>query len=263
MQLFLLILAHALMTRSFSFDNRSYEKGRFKIQIFDDVASGSPQFSKIQLHSVINRLQKKRIVIVDLRQEFHWFIRDRSQWIPFNLFEPNFPYNRNKNKDAIIAEEKKLCQDINRRPYVDILHITQKCTAYHVQKSEKVRIDHRESPFCLTEEQLIRKYFSESCFYYRIPIQDHFAPDEQVLDMLKRIIEKHPKDWIHLHCKGGVGRTSLLLLLIDILKHKRRFTFKEYVRRQVARGGANLWKCKYRARLKKVETIYNKVGCTG
>lgn len=70
--------------------------------------------------------------------------------------------------------------------------------------------------------------------------------------MLKKIIEKHSDDWIHLHCKGGVGRTSLMLLIIDILKNKKRFTFEEYVQRQVNRGGANLWKRKYRERLAKI-----------
>lgn len=200
-------------------------------------------------------MQKRRIVIIDLRQEFHWFIHDRDQWISFNLFEPDFPYNRKKNTEAIMTEEAKLCQDINCRPYIDILHITQKCTARHRQKSETWRIDRKGSPFCLTEEQLIRKYFPKSCFYYRVPIQDHLAPDERVFDRLKKIIEKHPKDWIYLHCKGGVGRTSLLLLLIDILKHKRYFTFKEYVQRQVNRGGANLWKKKYRTRLEKIRRL--------
>lgn len=203
----------------------------------------------------MNRLKKKRVIIIDLRQEFHWFVHDRNQWIPFNLFEPDFPYNRTKDRDTIVAEETALCHKINVQLYIDILHIIQKRTAHHIQKSEKLRINRVEAPFCLTEAQLIKKYFPKSCFYYRVPIQDHDAPDEQVFDILKKIIEEHPRDWIHLHCKGGVGRTSLLLLLIDILKHKRRFAFKDYVQRQVDRGGANLWKNKYRTRLEKIRKL--------
>lgn len=196
--------------------------------------------------------------MIDLRQEFHWFIHDRDQWIPFNLFEPDFPYNREKDKATILAEETAMCRKINSWPYVDILHITEKATAERTQKSKNIRIYPSipsSNQFCLTEEQLIEKYFPKSCLYYRVPIQDHYAPDEHVFYMLKKIVKEHPQGWLHLHCKGGVGRTSLLLLLIDILKHKRRFTFKEYVQRQVERGGANLWKCKYRARLEKIKKL--------
>lgn len=208
-----------------------------------------------QLCDIVLKLQKKRIVIIDLRQEFHWFIRDRDQWVSFSLFEPNFRYNRTKDMATIVAEESAICQGINDKPYVDILHITQKGTTHHAQQSENLRIYRKRAPFCLTEEQLIKKYFAKSCVYYRLPLQDHFAPNVQALNILKRIIEKHPDDWIHFHCRGGAGRTSLLLLLIDILQHKCRFTFKEYVQRQINRGGANLWKHKYRARLRKIKEL--------
>jgi protein-tyrosine phosphatase len=194
-----------------------------------------------------------------LRQEFHWFIHDRSQWIPFNLFEPHFPYNRTKSKETIVAEETEICQEINRKSYVDILYITQKGTVHQIQKSKTIRINRKDSIqsnlFCLTEEQLIKKNFPKSCVYCRVPIQDHDAPDAQTFEVFKKIIEKHPCAWIHLHCKGGVGRTSLLLLLMDIVKHKRRFTFEEYVQRQIARGGANLRKYKYRERLEKIRKL--------
>ena len=73
--------------------------------------------------------------------------------------------------------------------------------------------------------------------------------------MLKKIIEKHPHDWIHFHCRGGAGRTSQALLLIDILKNKNSYTFKEYVQREINRGGADLWKSKYHERLEKIKKL--------
>jgi hypothetical protein len=207
------------------------------------------------LYCTIGKLRKERIVIIDLRQEFHWLIHDRNQWVPFNLFEPNFPYNRIKNKETIVSEETDACKKIDKQPYIDILHIQKKGTAGQIKMSKKVRIYRTSRPFCLTEEQLIKRYFSKSCIYYRVPIQDHCIPDAQSFDMLKKIIANHQHDWIHLHCKGGVGRTSLVLMIIDILRHKKAFTFNEYVQRQIKRGGANLWKHKYRTRLEKIRKL--------
>lgn|GEM_PF-6858908 len=239
----------------FVFDNKSYEQSRFNLQIFDNVASGSPQFSLKQLRDMIHRLNKKKIIIIDLRKEFHWFVYHNNDWIPFTLFEPNFLYNQSKNSKTISKEEACLCKEINQRSYLDLLHVARKKRNGNIDQSNKISIHRRSIPFCLTEEQLFKKYFSESCIYYRVPIQDHCAVDADIFKILKNIIAKHPHHWIHLHCRGGAGRTSQVLLLIDVLKNKKRFTFQEYIQREIDRGGAYLWKSKYQERLKKIKKL--------
>lgn len=74
--------------------------------------------------------------------------------------------------------------------------------------------------------------------YYRFPIQDHMPPDASALtQFLSDLKRRHPHAWLYFHCRAGVGRTTTLLTIMDILHHHNRDSFETILARQAAIGG--------------------------
>jgi protein-tyrosine phosphatase len=77
--------------------------------------------------------------------------------------------------------------------------------------------------------------------YLRLPVTDHAAPRAEVVGQFVRFVSALPQSaHVHLHCRGGKGRTATFLTMLDILANARRVSFEAIIARQAALGGYDL-----------------------
>jgi hypothetical protein len=70
-------------------------------------------------------------------------------------------------------------------------------------------------------------------------------PTKTMVDDLIKLVDTLPKDgWLHFHCRGGKGRTTSLMVMVDILKNGRQVSLEDIVKRHYLLGGINLFDTK-------------------
>jgi hypothetical protein len=68
------------------------------------------------------------------------------------------------------------------------------------------------------------------------------VPTPEMVDQLINFLKDLPKDaWIHLHCLAGKGRTTSVMVMIDILKNGRFVKLEDIVKRHHLMGGVDLF----------------------
>lgn len=81
--------------------------------------------------------------------------------------------------------------------------------------------------------------------YYRLPVADHQRPSDNVVNGFISMIlrEQRLSDgaaFFHVHCKGGKGRTTTFLLLLDMLLNATQLSFDQVMARHKIHGITDL-----------------------
>jgi len=104
--------------------------------------------------------------------------------------------------------------------------------------------------------------------YKRVNIGSSFIETDENIDQIIDFYDTLPPEaWLHFHCAHGKGRTSILLVMLDIMKNAPVVSLQDIVERQILLGSENLlnteaWKNgtyneqKLKARKKFVENFY-------
>lgn len=145
---------------------------------------------------------KEDIVILDLKGEFHGYIR--------GFPSSQFGYNR-------------------RAP--GLRHIPRRlvCTGTTAYRPDLVT----------PEEVEAKKYGFE---YKNIDIGSKFLTSPEQIDKLIAFLDSLPRDkWLHIHCSHGSGRTSMALAMLDTLRNAPQVSLKDIVRRQRLLGSVDLF----------------------
>jgi hypothetical protein len=186
-------------------------------------ASGSGQFSEKTFNEMTKVLpiQFQQLIVLDLRQESHGFINGN----PVSWTDGNYNYgNLNKTRFEIESDE---------------------CLRLRLAMQEKrIIINPSEDPSKIivdtikTERELVE---SVGAIYIRLPVTDHNRPTNDVIDQFIELVKSLPSDqWLHVHCKGGKGRTTTFLTLLDIMKNAHQASLNDILARQQLIGGSNL-----------------------
>lgn len=185
--------------------------------------SGSSQFSEKTFHSMIESLAvtPNQLLVIDLREESHGFINGVAiSWTDGNNFA-----NRNKTKIEIQSDENARLNDSLQTQEMTIVD--------HLGKLNRLPIYHVS-----TEKELVENY---GVTYVRLPVTDHKHPSNEIIDEFIHIINHlSSDDWIHVHCKGGRGRTTTFLSLYDMIKNAHQVSFHDILSRQYLIGGIDL-----------------------
>lgn len=217
-------------------------------------ASASAQFSENQFALILSeivqryRVHPSRIVIVDLREEAHFY----ANGVPFTVTDkhedPSKKYqsdNEEKIKQVLEASKSFV---ITPRKLDEIKHAARKKEhAERIKKGLPAKNDkHKrklnvpvlmEKPVIRTEAELTKHYGVQ---YWRLPLTDHFPPDKEYVKSFINFVQQLPKGtWIHLHCRGGNGRTTSFMAILEMLNHKER-SFDEILDHQYKVGGKRL-----------------------
>jgi hypothetical protein len=77
--------------------------------------------------------------------------------------------------------------------------------------------------------------------YVNIKVGSKFITSPETIDELVRVFDSLPENaWIHFHCHYGKGRTSMMLVMYDIMKNAPQISLAEIVKRQHLLGSEDL-----------------------
>ena len=187
----------------------------------------SAQFSKSELVFMMNsKPSNKPLVILDLRKEFHGFLNG----IPISWFCPRNWHNAMSTGKEIEFFENQRLQFIQEQKQVEIFY-KQKEFLYN-------------STIIAVKDVCSERHLAESLdsLYVRIPISDHRHPSENAVRKLLNTFKRYPLQYFHylVHGRGGAGRTTLVLVMIDIIQNEGRLSFHQIIKRQFSMGRSDL-----------------------
>lgn len=186
--------------------------------------SGSGQFCSKELKTLMKKLPKKKIIVLDLRQESHGFLNGEA--ISWHA-DKNWA-----NKQLTDAEVEK-----DQRRKLRAL-TEQDFTTTYEKKSNKALVIPVTS---VSDEKTLVE--SLGAKYKRFFVTDHVRPNDATVDQFVMLIRTLPKDyWIHLHCKAGKGRTTTFLAIADMIHNSKKMSCDKILERQHSLGGSALMK---------------------
>jgi len=78
--------------------------------------------------------------------------------------------------------------------------------------------------------------------YKNVVIGSKFTASDDKLEEIVNFFDKLPEDtWLHFHCAHGSGRTSMMIVMLDIMKNAPQVSVKDIVQRQYLLGGVDLF----------------------
>lgn len=194
-------------------------------------ASGSGQFSEGGLERLLNTIPSRNIVFVDLRQESHGFLNGMS----VSWFAPKNWSNIGLDVSAIAQDEKNRLAALLPLEEVIVHHVRSKGKGGVIEKAYPLSVVPYE---VLTEAELLEK---KGLRYLRLPVLDHRPPSHETIDAWLHFARQLPEEtWLHFHCASGKGRTTLFLVLWDMMHHAKTLSFEGLVKRNHATGGIDL-----------------------
>lgn len=76
--------------------------------------------------------------------------------------------------------------------------------------------------------------------YERITVRDGGIPTDDMVDyFIKFVKSQAPNSWIHFHCKEGVGRTTVFMIMYDMMKNCKNAGADDIIKRQLALLNSN------------------------
>lgn len=191
-------------------------------------ASGAGQTSLLGLKLLYENLREHtsgRIFYVDVRQESHGFFNGypASYYIEKNL--ANFFLHNDGIEDREIEQLNDVLDTrVNLIPLGDF-------DKAHYQPVN----------LFVTDVQSERQAAENLGFTYaRLGGTDMMFPSPDVVDaFIELVANMNDDDWFHVHCQAGQGRTTLFLVMYDILKNPDK-SLGEICERQKLLGGSDL-----------------------
>ncbi len=200
---------------------RSYEE----LQV-----SASGQFSERQLITSLASYSKKAMIIVNLREESHGFINGHA--VSFYSSQ-NFG-NHGKALYEIENDEKKRLYELQVKRYTTIDLVNEKSIGRTPITTFKLPCMVVKTS---TEKQLCH---TVGIRYTRLPITDHMKPKDDIVDQFVRFINYLPPNtWLHFHCNTGLGRTTMVLVMYDMMMNADKSSLTDIILRHTRNGGSN------------------------
>ncbi|MGE3806330.1 MAG: phosphatase [Gemmataceae bacterium] len=194
-------------------------------------ASGSAQFSSTSLTDLINKINARKITVVDLRQEAHGFVNE----LPVSWWNVENTDNEGLSLPALtkIETERLINLEASGDALIYTAAVDRQEKTLTDLKLQKVMVKSAED-----EEKLCK---SRDLKYQRVPVTDDHPPDDTVIDRFVNYVREMPEDnWLHFHCDDGHGRTTTFLILYDMLRNAKQATFEDIVKRQYLLGGIDV-----------------------
>jgi hypothetical protein len=193
-------------------------------------ASGGHQFSVAELDTMLANLPTKP-VIIDLRQESHGFLNGTA----VSWYSPMDFANNGKTLSVIEADEHTRLKAQLSLGRACLTIVQAKDSGGHITQADTQEIPVTEIQ---TEAQVVA---GRHLRYLRLAVTDHTRPADKDIDDFLRFYREMPKDtWLHLHCHAGEGRTTVFLIMMDMLANAGQVSAEDIATRQHLLGGLDI-----------------------
>lgn len=192
-------------------------------------ASASSIFSEKEFEQVLKHVPvaPDKFYVIDLRGESHGYLNGTA----VSWFAANNWGNDGRSLDIVTKLEKEQLAQAAAESPVQV---------YRFDDDKNVLLD----PVTVnvvkarTEKQMVTAH---GAHYFRLALSDHFRPDDPDVDTFLQFYKQLPKDaWLHYHCFAGMGRTTIYMVMHDILKNAQNVSFEDIIQRQALIGIVDL-----------------------
>jgi len=77
--------------------------------------------------------------------------------------------------------------------------------------------------------------------YLHVRVGSKFISSDQAIDNIVQFLDALPENvWVHFHCHYGKGRTSMMLVMYDIMRNAPQVALEDIVKRQYLLGSEDL-----------------------
>lgn len=191
-------------------------------------ASASGQFSWNGLKYMKSVIPNETFTVVDIRQECHGFVNGMA----ISWYTITNDANRDLSQDEVIKLE---------RLYLDKLIEANEIEFDYIEgKSFQLKHPVTSPKEVLSEAELTAK---EGVGYIRFCVTDHHRPSDTVVDEFISFVKAlSSEEWLHFHCRGGVGRASTFILMFDMIRNAKQVSFDDILLRQQMIGGRDMYR---------------------
>jgi protein-tyrosine phosphatase len=194
------------------------------------ACSASAQFSALAWAQIRARLQvpDDRLYVMDLRAESHGFLGDAAvSW-----------YARQNWGCAGLAADRAARLEEIRLELLLGSPVVQVTSAAAVKQGQGGEVREIVVGRVASEQQLLGL---PPGHYVRLPITDHTGPSEAVIQDFLAALRAIPRGaHLHVHCRGGKGRTATIVTMIDILSSAPTTSLRAILARMHAFHGYDL-----------------------
>ena len=194
---------------------------------------GSAQFSEKQLLQVVQKIHPTSLMVFDLRQESHGFLNGAAiSWYGINNQE-----NAGKTPQQVEQTQFQYLSSLQNSPRVTVQQIIKKSGDGKILQTVPVTFNVSN---VFAEADLMRAY---NFGYTRIYVTDSKRPDDTQVDAFLKTIQSLPgPTWVYFHCRGGLGRTTTFMAMLDMMHNAQTVSFNDIIARQALIGGEDLSK---------------------
>ncbi len=167
--------------------------------------------------------EKRVLVDLDLRQETHGYVNDDAM----TLAVDEDWINVGKTHNQVLSAENGWLGSLREASDIpDVLT--------HEQFKEKLY--QAGVPLVVNQVESEKDVVSQLGFHYvRLTVSDHRAPEPAEVDRFLKVMSQWPKNaWIHVHCRGGDGRTTTFMTMLDILRNAKSVSLDDILTRQAS-----------------------------
>lgn len=185
-------------------------------------SSGSSQFSEAGLKKMLKVIDKPKVYIIDLRAESHGFLNGE----PISWYRVKNWLNKGKDFEEILSDEHQRLDELSHK-FFAILYKKKGVKPFFYRIREVA-----------SAEEIAHRNGVE---YVRFPVDDACRPSDAAVDAFVSFVSNLDDNaWLHFHCSGGKGRTTLFLAMYDIMRNARFDALETIIDRQNAIGGIHL-----------------------
>jgi hypothetical protein len=176
-------------------------------------------------HDIKKATQNKvqRVIDVDLRQESHGYLNDNA----ITLTAANDWGNLGKSRKQVLIDEKNWLHFLDQSKIISHVLTPWQFSASAFDAGRPVM-----NQGLLSEKTAAR---NAGLAYFRLTVPDHLPPADTDVDRFVALVKAlPPQTWLHIHCRGGDGRTTTFMAMNDMLHNASKVSLVDIVGRQAA-----------------------------
>jgi hypothetical protein len=161
------------------------------------------------------------VIVVDLREESHAIV---DQY-PATWMVPNDWSNIGRTQPEVLHDEQQRIAALKNEQQVVLTDNFEWKTGVVPPRTVT-----QVAPVVQSEQALVE---GAGCTYVRLAVTDHLRPTDEQTDRFIDLVRGLPEGTtLHVHCKGGMGRTTTFMAMYDMLRNARHVGAGDIIDRQ-------------------------------